>query len=71
MAPKLDVDGRYIVNLLTPFTKAIYISYQASGVGFMEYEKFRGIWHEALTQAGLMSMPPQAPLETIGLAGFL
>ncbi len=29
----------------------------------MEYEKFRGIWHKALAQAGLMSMLPQTPLE--------
>ena len=36
----------------------------------MEYEKFRSIWHEALAQASLMSMPPQTPLETIDLAGL-
>jgi hypothetical protein len=34
----------------------------------MEYEKLRRIWHEALAQAGLMSMLLQTPLETIDLA---
>jgi hypothetical protein len=36
----------------------------------MEYEQFRSVWHEALAQAGLISMPPQTPLETIDLAGL-
>ena len=33
----------------------------------MDYEQFRGVWHEALAQAGLMSAPPQKPSETIDL----
>jgi hypothetical protein len=36
----------------------------------MEYEQFRRVWHEALAQAGLMSVSPQTPVETIDLAGL-
>jgi hypothetical protein len=34
----------------------------------MNYEQFHTIWHEALAQAGLMSVPPPKPSETIDLA---
>lgn len=32
--------------------------------------QFRTVWHEALGKAGLMSVPPQKPLEAIDLEGF-
>ena len=36
----------------------------------MNYEQFRTLWHEALARAGLMSLAPFQPSETIDLAAF-